>query len=556
MTLAKAERHLLERLGTGQTVLLSLHLAVPEVPGWCDGRDEMGRAVLLVGRHRLGEDEASRALVAAVLEALGKGEVPEGVHAIGYTPKASAAIAEIAAGKGEEILLDGPRGSGKTQAVPAAFAALAELHARAGFALPLRATWLHDSLLNASVKTAASLEEPLWGGLWSMRDDRHRAVLTVGATEYVIADFAATLDEAASERLRASAHVVAAEELIPSLAEFGGIDEKKYDLARSSLLRLPGRRRVAVATTNPGAPDTWAYRRWIEDGGRPGCVRCQVPGTDRLGEAELAALHETFRDSPDLQARLARGEWADLILGPQVAKGFDPLVHVAKQPIPIMHGLDFYLGWDSGASHCHAVTIGQRNGGRRNIFAGLVREDSGLKQFLELDVLPWFRKYAPWALTIDGRYFIHRYDPSMNGFDGGDADLNPLRRIRDTLGRGHWAEGPTAWPDREGPMLALLADGDGKGGPALQISPVDETRLLIQALTSRWYYGTTKGGQVVKDSGPYKPNRPWEDLGDSFAYWCGGVAGVIRKPRAPGSHKPALGVQRSVYTRPARGGGW
>ena len=40
--------------------------------------------------------------------------------------------------------------------------------------------------------------------------------------------------------------------------------------------------------------------------------------------------------------------------------------------------------------------------------------------------------------------------------------------------------------------------------------PVSETRLLIQTLTSRWYDGTTKGGQVVKDAGPFKPNRLWE----------------------------------------------
>jgi len=66
-------------------------------------------------------------------------------------------------------------------------------------------------------------------------------------------------------------------------------------------------------------------------------------------------------------------------------------------------------------------------------------------------------------------------------------------------------------------MLALLNEGDGRGGMALQISPVPETLMLRQALATRWHYGTTKGGQVTEDAGPFKPNRPWEDLGDSFA---------------------------------------
>jgi hypothetical protein len=327
------------------------------------------------------------------------------------------------------------------------------------------------------------------------------------------------------------------------------VSPRQYGIALSSLLRLPTPRRVAITLTNPGGTESWCFKKWLGPTPEPECVRVQVPGEDRLTAEQLAAQAAAFGYAPDLQARLGRGEWCDLILGPQVAKGFDPLVHVAKAPIPIMENLDFYIGWDSGASHCHAACIGQRNGGRRTIFAALVREDSGLKQFLEFDVLPWFRKFAPWALTSDGRWFIHRYDPSMNGFDGGDMDLNPLRRIKQALGTGHWAEGPTAWADREGPMLALLADGDGKGGPALQVSPVPETQLLIQALTTRWYYATTKGGQVVKDAGPHKPNRPWEDLGDAFAYWCGVVAPARPRNRNERRFEPAVGVMRSIYDR-------
>jgi hypothetical protein len=243
---AKAQRVILERLGSGATVLLSIHLALANVPAWVDGRDAHGNAVVLVGRHALGCGEAAEAAVAAVLETLAAGEVPAGVHALAYAPKASEAIAETVAGKSAEVLLDGPRGSGKTVAVPAMLAIMAERTARAAYPLPLRALWLHDSLTNAAVKTGRSLQDAMWAGLWALRDDRQVAALTVAGIEYVVADFVGTRDETAAERLRAECHVLAAEELVPSLDESGGIEERRYELALTSM-RLPTRRRVAVS---------------------------------------------------------------------------------------------------------------------------------------------------------------------------------------------------------------------------------------------------------------------------------------------------------------------
>jgi hypothetical protein len=77
---------------------------------------------------------------------------------------------------------------------------------------------------------------------------------------------------------RAECHVIAAEELVPWLDETGGIEERRYELALTSM-RLETRRRVAVSTTSPGDVDMWPYRRWIEGGGGPGCVRCDVPSS-------------------------------------------------------------------------------------------------------------------------------------------------------------------------------------------------------------------------------------------------------------------------------------
>ena len=71
----------------------------------------------------------------------------------------------------------------------------------------------------------------------------------------VLADFGGTRDDSAGERSRAECHAIAADELVPSLDETGGIDERRYELALTSM-RLQTRHRVAVSTTNPGEVDT------------------------------------------------------------------------------------------------------------------------------------------------------------------------------------------------------------------------------------------------------------------------------------------------------------
>src|SRR5262249_2494470 len=149
---------ILERLGQASTLMLSVHLALllnpvhgvtlPDPATWTDGQDAFGRRVLLVGAHRLRElpdgDEAIKAVLASMRQL---GEIPPGVVAVHAQPYAAEALAVIAvAERVDEVLVDGERGSGKTQLEGMALAALAELHARAGHPLPLRALWLHSTL--------------------------------------------------------------------------------------------------------------------------------------------------------------------------------------------------------------------------------------------------------------------------------------------------------------------------------------------------------------------------------------------------------------------------
>jgi hypothetical protein len=513
VSLARAQRLLLERLGAGATALLSLHLAVPDVD-WADGPDAEGRAVYLVNAHALRQLPDGEAAVQAVLTALREGYVPESVLAVGYAPAASAAWAEVVMGAAEQVLVDGPRASGKTQVEPAMLAGLAERHARAGFPLPLRASWLHTSLVNADAKTRPSLEQAHWGGHWTFRDDGRTAVLTVGGVELVHALVVGTQDQTTQERLRVETHVTFGEELIASLDEAGGIEERKFDLARNSA-RLPTPRRVAVGVTNPGDIDCWPFKRFIEGGGQPGCVRCPVPAADRLTPEEAQRQIDDFAGSPDLQARLGRGEWSALKLGELVAEGYDPAVHVAARRLEPSPDHVLAIGWDGG--HSPSAVIGQLLGGQVRIYAALNDLKVGVLELIEDQVLPWLMAHAPWWEAPGA--VVHAIDPSMATGSEATIRQSSERTIRDTIG-GRVVKGAPLWPPRREAVLRVLAPRHEGGVTPLAISPTPETALLRQALSSRWYYPQTPDGRVDR-SRPRKPNSPWADIGDAAAYLLG-----------------------------------
>jgi hypothetical protein len=506
----------MDRLGAGGTVLLAVLLDLPTRPAWCDGTDAVGRSVCLVGRHNLGNSDAAQEVLAAVLEALTTGELPDGVLAVAYAPAASAFIAEVVAGTSHEVLADGPRGSGKTQTTPAALAILAELHARAGFSLPLRVLWLHDSLTNAAIKTGASVEQAMWHGLFRLRDDKKEAVLTLAGVECVLGLFVGTGDEQSSERLRAESHVMASEELVASLSEFGGIEERKYELALTSM-RLPTRRHVALSTTNPGDEESWPFLRFVQGGGKPGCVRCQIPAEDRLTPDEVFALRAAFRDSPDLEKRLALGQWVALVIGEAVAVGFRSEMHVAPHPLIPLPGVPLVTGNDAGLTP--VTIIGQEVQGEIRVLAALASERAGTRQHLENLVLPWLAVHAPWAMRTSGLLTSY-YDPAMETPDQSNLDSSPVNVLREVLG-GAAYPGAVSWPGRRDPLLSLLARLNPMTGRARLQLDAEGCRLLISALNSRWHYMTVNG-KVSRDL-PVK-DHPASDFGDALCYFVGGIA--------------------------------
>lgn len=551
-TTTTAQRHLLERLGSAQTVLFAFHLKLDLVPEWCDGPGaDDGDVIHLVGAHALKQLPEGEEYVQEVLAALKIGEWPPGVRPVRYKPMASIAYIEILAGEGvDEVLVDGPRQSGKTQLMPAVMAGLAELHVRAGFPLPLKLLWLHVSLTN-SRKTVESLQQPHWGGAWTFEDDKQTAVFTVAGVQMVRATIVGTVDPTAQERARGECHGSFGEEMIPSLDEYGGIDEKTFDLAKNSA-RLPTRRRIAVAVTNPGDPATWLYKRFIEGGGRDGCLRCPVPASDRLTPEEERKQIEDFAASPDLQARLGRGEWAALLVGERIAEGYDGAVHVAPRPLRPDPGHLLVLGWDGG--HTPSTVIGQLIGGQVRIYAALNSLKLGVLEHIEDQVIPWLTTWAPWTRERrgGGRGLQHVIDPSMKTGAEHSIRESSEKTILEQLG-GRMDYGPQEWPPRREAVLRVLAARHEEGMLPVQIAPGPETGLLRTAFEARWIYAQTADGRVDR-SRAKKPNSPWSDVGDAAAYLFGWLQpGRVKKHRPPGWRPaPSRGVPTVEAARDGR----
>jgi hypothetical protein len=492
--------------------LLAIILDLPECPTWAEPLDGT-RCVRLIG----GQKADRRRAVAA----LRKGQTPDGLVLLEYRPGASRFIAEAVSGPGSEVAGWGARGDRKTSAALAAVILLADLHRNAGGTLPMRWMVPTGSHVEHELKLCRSVIALHWGGMWSLREDKHLAVLTIDGVELAHLDLFGTSDPGALDRMRMEAHALWVEEAAPAALEGGGgVTEDAYSMSLPSC-RLPTPRRVALLTSNMPDEDFWAWQRF-EVQRHPGTVSVRIPAGESASAEDRARWAVALQHRPDLLARLLNGEPGSVVQGPQVAKGYNALTHVAPAPLTVARA-DLWFGWDSAPNaHTHATIIGQRVGAEVRIYAGLVSEETGLKQHVEVAVLPWLARRAPWALARGGEALLHRYDPAMDTEEGGDIDMNPVARLRRALG-GSFRAGAVAWPARSGPMLALLNQGNGRGAMALQIDPGEDTALLRKALSSRWHYAVTRGGTVIRDL-PAKPTHPWEDLGDAFCYFAGGLA--------------------------------
>lgn len=402
----------------------------------------------------------------------------------------------------------------------------AQMHKQAGFALPCKWIGVTDTFASHKNKTVESLNNPLWQGLWTLRDGGHVAVFGRAGCELVHLHLFGIEDQGAMDRVRTETVGVWFEEPAPTslLVQSSGVSLDSWVMAITSQ-RIPSHHHPAIMTLNYPDEDHWVWNRFITNP-HENSAYYRVPPGERASASQRAEWMKALEGRPDLQRRLLEGKPGTVMLGQQVAVGFDEDKHVATERLKPVRGEPIFIGQDGGHTPC--TIIGQAWRGRIFVYAALAIDRGGMRQQYERNVMPWLAQHAPWAIR-NNDMIRGVYDPASPD-DESDSDRNPVDVCSEFLG-GYWEPGPVTWEARKNALITSLNKHVGPGELALSLDPVD-AQPLIKALSGRWYYPQNRLGGVSKDA-PYKPNHPWEDLGDSFCYFVCGVMPEVNRIRRP-----------------------
>lgn len=470
-------------------------------------------------------------------------------------PVAASFIEAVATGAGDEILALGPRGEAKTTAALLAMPVHAKFHEEKGFItgdegekIPLRlpVPWMGvtDTFNSHKEKTIPSAMALHWQGGWRSEDGGHKLIFRTNKDAVVVSLFGIE-DAQALDRVRKETACMWIEEAAPT-TEGAGVPEEACNIGITSQ-RIPTHAPVTMLTANYPHPGHWLWRRFKPIMGvyglnvhpdDPRILTYQIPKGDNrwITPAQRQKWYDRLKHRPDLQARLLEGRPAVIKKGRAVAIlmmkdeqgnfrniGYDEKNHLSPTRLRPVKGYKIHIGQDGGLTP--VTTIGQSIGGRVTICASLVI-DGGMRQQYQHNVVPWLRRFAPWAVEDPTEYIEGVYDPSLPA-DESDSDRNPLKVIQEMLG-GIWQPGPVKWEARKGPMMAVFQmTVPGTFEPALQLDPTDGEPLK-EALEGGWFYPTDRFGEVSSDQ-PKKPNHPDEDCGDSFCYFlCSALPDVAR----------------------------
>lgn len=446
----------------------------------------------------------------------------------------------MATGTAREIVCFGARGDGKSFAALWGMVMHAVEHYQAGFPLPITVLGVRDTFQNHKLTTHKSLTNPAWDGRWRILGDGHLAVFAIDGQDFVRLELVGVDSPHDAERVRTECHLLWVDEPAPAMALSGGISEELYGIALSSQ-RLETHARVALLTSNYPEEEHWVWQRFVEHPA-PGTLYVRIPAGERASAEYRRELEVAYANRPDLRRRLVEGKPGAVILGEQVAVGFNEDLHAPRQlrlrPDPTA---TLWIGQDGGLTP--ATVIGQREGRRVKVLAALYSEHDGIRQHYRGIVLPWLSEHAPWALEHEEAITLI-YDPSMDADGQGDTEANPVKIMRSIL-RAHYRPGPTKWPPRYEALVNALNVMD-HGEPALQIDPVN-AHGLVKALIGGWHYQTGPDGRVRRDE-PVK-NHPHSDHGDALCYMlCAMAPGKgDQPPRKPMQARTAFNPLRHGY---------
>lgn len=430
------------------------------------------------------------------------------------------------------LILQGPRGEGKTTGAIMACLALAEdLRVKGYQGLPLQVAVVRDTWENLKRTTLVAFEQNRAKGMpLEVFDGGKQAVAGHPGQPLVHFWFFGLERREDVDRLQGfTCGVLWLEEVAPAAGLATGVPQEALGLGATSVRQEGVPKRILV-TLNPPDEDHWILKveKVLADSGlalikirrfemEPGeksqhfrALATLVPA-DEAGQWSTAAdefdayrtANEAFLLSigrGDLVARLVRGEMGFAQPGEAVVPTFSKLLHVSQLPLPVYKGLPIFRFWDAGTGDLHpACVFAQANPpGWLNILASVSGENVGILEFIRDQVLPLQRKYGwmPPKATLGGGFgggaaggfqFRDIGDPACLVPSGISSQLTVGKEIQVMLGTA-FEPGPQDWTTRREVLLeGFSRPGRGDRSRMIQIDP-DENSILIRALAGRFHY--------------------------------------------------------------------
>lgn len=331
------------------------------------------------------------------------------------------------------LILQGPRGEGKTTGGLVACVALAEDLRAKGLdaALPVKVGVVRDTWTNLQRTTLASFEENKRKGMPIEFSEGGREASIMGGGGELVHFWFFGLDrpEDADKLQGFTCGVYWLEEVAPAAGLATGIPDTA--MLGTTSVRQAGVPKRTIVTMNPPDEDHWIIKveKFLDDMNIKQ-VRVKrfemIPGEKSAHFEELAAqtsgdesmawqmaadefdayrmANQAFLQAigrGDLEARLVRGETGFAQTGEAVVPVFSKALHVSKTPLPVYQGLEILRFWDSGTPNLHpAVVFCQAKPPYwLNVLASRTGENVGILEFIREQVVPLQHKYG-WRKSV------------------------------------------------------------------------------------------------------------------------------------------------------------